>query len=73
MTLNLTLRQFRTEQARLRQVPPYVIFSDRVLNAILDERPSSRETFLAIKGLGPSKWAHFGQQILEMIAHESDL
>ena len=73
MTLNLTLRQFRTEQARLRQVPPYVIFSDRVLNAILDERPSSRETFLAIKGLGPSKWAHFGQQVLEMIAHESDL
>lgn len=61
------LRRFRTSQARAREIPPYAIFSDAVLTSLISERPITRHAFLAIRGLGPAKWANYGEQIIDII------
>jgi len=62
------LRRYRTEQARARQVPPYVVFSNEILEAFVSRQPRTRDEFLQIKGVGPHKWANFGQDIINIIA-----
>lgn len=64
------LRRYRTTQARLREIPPYAVFSDSVLNALVEEQPQDHRSFLAIRGLGPSKWAQYGIEILAIINEE---
>lgn len=62
------LRSFRTAEASQRQVPPYVVFNDRTLMAIVDARPTDEGSFLAVHGLGPGKWAAFGPRLIEALA-----
>lgn len=62
-----TLRRFRTDMARARAVPPYVIFSDKVLLAIAARPPQDEADFLAVAGLGPGKWNQFGPALLEAL------
>ncbi|MEM0963146.1 MAG: RecQ family ATP-dependent DNA helicase, partial [Bacteroidota bacterium] len=50
------LRQWRTEQASERAVPPYVVFNDRTLRAIASARPATEHDLLAVSGVGPAKW-----------------
>lgn len=59
------LRRFRTELARTRAVPPYVIFSDKTLFALAAQPPTSEADFLAVPGLGPARWTQFGPALLE--------
>ena len=65
--LREVLRRFRLTQARAREIPPYAVFSDAVLDQLITDQPSNRQSFLAIKGLGPAKWANYGTLILEII------
>ena len=65
--LREALRRYRLSQARLREIPPFAVFSDAVLDALVEDRPQSRQGFLAIRGLGPAKWAQYGADILEKI------
>ncbi len=62
------LRRYRTEKAREQQVPPYVVFSNEILEALVSRQPTTREDFLQLKGVGPHKWANFGQDIINIIA-----
>jgi hypothetical protein len=61
------LREWRTAQAREEEVPPFVIFHDRVLRAIAANRPTDPETLLAIPGLGPAKLERYGHTILSIV------
>ena len=61
------LRRFRTSQARAREIPPFAVFSDAVLEQLLLVKPKNQSAFLAIKGLGPGKWANYGTAIIELI------
>ncbi|MEE2644773.1 MAG: RecQ family ATP-dependent DNA helicase [Myxococcota bacterium] len=69
--LRQSLRRFRSERARQRGVPPYVVFSDRSLEGLLSQRPQDQSEFLMVHGLGPSKWNHYGEAILKIIADSS--
>lgn len=62
------LRRWRTEQARSRQLPPYVIASDAVLRAIEQTRPKDVQELGAIRGVGPGKAATYGNEILDVVA-----
>jgi superfamily II DNA helicase RecQ len=67
------LRQWRTAQAREEEVPPFVIFHDRVLHAIAANRPTDPETLLAVPGLGPAKLERYGHTVLAIVqAHLAD-
>ncbi len=61
------LRQLRREEALLRDVPSYIVFSDASLRDMARRRPSTVERFLEIHGVGQKKAADFGQQFVERI------
>lgn len=61
------LVEFRRQQASREQIPPYCIFSNKVLDAIVDACPADEDELLDIFGMGPAKVEKYGDQILEII------
>ena len=59
-----TLRAWRLATARAQGVPPYVIFHDSVLQEIAASRPTTLAALAAIKGVGQSKLARYGEELL---------
>ena len=49
------LKKLRLKLAREKNVPAYVIFSDKTLMQIANEVPTTRVEFLAINGVGRAK------------------
>ena len=62
------LKAWRTEEARRRGVPPYVIFHDRTLAALSGLRPISRDQLTEVPGIGPAKLAAYGDALLRLLA-----
>ena len=60
------LKTWRTEEARRRSMPPYVVFHDRTLAAIAAARPSTTDELGRIKGVGPAKLAAYGEALLRI-------
>jgi ATP-dependent DNA helicase RecQ len=65
--LMLRLKAWRTEEARRRSVPPYVIFHDRTLAAIAAARPRTPGELTRIKGVGTAKLAAYGDALLQLV------
>lgn len=61
------LRVWRREQARALDKPPFVLFSDRTLLSIAQERPATPEALLGISGVGRMKLEHYGDDIIRII------
>ena len=68
MELFERLRALRTELARARDVPPYLIFGDASLRDMAASKPSNRQEFLAVHGVGEKKLQDLGDVFLEAIA-----
>ncbi len=62
------LKAWRTEQAREQEVPSYVVFNDRTLEALARARPQDEDALLAVKGVGPAKLERYGADVLRMVA-----
>lgn len=62
------LRQWRTDLAKERGVPPYVIFHDRTLAEIARERPSSAEALREISGVGEKKAQAYASDVARIVA-----
>ncbi|MGB3627588.1 MAG: DNA helicase RecQ [Henriciella sp.] len=62
------LRTWRLETAKAKGVPPYVIFHDKTLAAIAQERPAGEEALLAISGVGEKKASRYAAEISELVA-----
>ncbi|MGH7903002.1 MAG: RecQ family ATP-dependent DNA helicase, partial [Candidatus Dormibacteraceae bacterium] len=61
------LRAWRGETARARNVPAYVVFSDRTLEEVSARRPASTEELLAVPGVGPAKLNLYGEELLALV------
>lgn len=59
---------WRREKARAVDLPSYFILHQRVLYGIADTAPLNKEDLLAIPGFGPTMFAHYGTEILELVA-----
>jgi len=70
-TLLETLRTWRTEQARVQHVPPYIIFPNKVLEAIAAQHPTTLEKLGKISGMGPAKLEQYGETIITIITAET--
>lgn len=68
-TLVADLRSWRTDTARSRGVPPYVIFTDATLAAIATHRPTTAPQMMKIPGIGPMKLQEFGEDVLGILAN----
>jgi len=61
------LRQLRKSLAREQGVPPYVIFNDATLRAMVEHKPLSPEELLRIPGLAAAKLKRYGPPFLDAI------
>ncbi|MGP5291015.1 DNA helicase RecQ [Brachybacterium tyrofermentans] len=61
------LRTWRTEVAKEKQIPPYMVFSDATLVAIVQSRPESTGALAGISGVGAKKLAEYGDAVLEAL------
>jgi ATP-dependent DNA helicase RecQ len=62
------LRGWRATTAKEQGVPAYVVFHDATLRQIATERPATLAALGTISGVGESKLARYGQQILDVLA-----
>ena len=61
------LKGLRMKLARERQVPAFVIFSDRTLIDMAEKRPRNLDAFAAVHGVGAAKLKDFGKAFLAAI------
>ena len=59
------LRVLRKSLADEAHVPPYVVFSDRTLRAMVRRRPRTEEELLEVPGVGQNKLERYGEAFLE--------
>jgi ATP-dependent DNA helicase RecQ len=62
-----SLRSFRMEKAKKRNVPPYTIFHDVTLREIVEKMPQTEEELLAISGIGEKKLEKYGEELLLLV------
>jgi ATP-dependent DNA helicase RecQ len=61
------LRELRMSISRKQGVPPFVVFHDSTLAAMVGALPATREDLLQINGIGEKKAERYGDQFLELI------
>ncbi|MEI9993701.1 MAG: DNA helicase RecQ [Rhizomicrobium sp.] len=67
------LRSLRLRLAKQRQVPAFVIFSDRSLADMAQRRPQNEVEFAEVNGVGAKKLQEFGTVFLRAIREASEL
>jgi len=68
----LALRAKRSELAKAQGVPPYVIFHDSTLLAMIEHMPLSLREMRQIGGIGDSKLERYGDEFLMVIRQHVD-
>ncbi|MFN7965944.1 MAG: ATP-dependent DNA helicase RecQ [Acidobacteriota bacterium] len=61
------LKSWRRQEAATRQVPAYVVFADKTLEALAAERPQSRAALGRVKGIGPAKLEQYAEALLQLL------
>ncbi len=67
-----TLKQVRSELAKAQDVPAYIICHDSTLREIALKRPTTLEALAHISGLGETKIARYGEQLIEQVQPASE-
>jgi DNA helicase II / ATP-dependent DNA helicase PcrA len=65
--LMAALKEWRLTTARSDGVPAYVVATDALLAEIVDQRPTTIPGLRRIKGMGPSRLARYGAELLEIV------
>jgi ATP-dependent DNA helicase RecQ len=66
------LRAWRSETARKRGVPAYVVFHDATLDGIAASRPTSLSELRNISGVGDKKLEHYGDELIALVKAARD-
>ena len=61
------LRTWRLEEARRRELPPYVIFHDTTLIEVARRRPASLAALAEVPGVGRSKLERYGNAVIAVV------
>jgi len=67
MDLLIRLKTLRTQLAQEREVPAYMVFSDRTLEDMAQSRPANTVQFSAVHGVGAAKLKDFADDFLAVI------
>ena len=70
--LEVVLKRLRSELAESYGLPAYMVFSNKTLEALARERPTTVPELHTIHGLGPAKIARFGDRIVAEILRGSE-
>ena len=63
------MRALRKQLADESGVPPYVVFHDATLKALVQAKPENAEQMLALHGIGKAKLERYGDAFLALIAN----
>jgi DNA topoisomerase-3 len=63
------LKAWRLGKARKLKIPAFRILTDRVLFAIVANRPKNQEELIMVSGVGPALIKKYGAEILRVIHH----
>lgn len=66
--LVIALKAKRMDLAREEGVPAYVIFNNKTLAGLVDQRPADLDALLDVAGIGPAKAARYGEEILDVLS-----
>jgi ATP-dependent DNA helicase RecQ len=61
------LRAWRSEVARKRGVPAYVVLHDSTIDGIASSRPTTPEQLRGIPGIGDKKLEHYGGELIALV------
>ena len=61
------LRELRTQIATAKNIPPYIVFSDKTLKDLSTKQPQSKEEMLAVHGIGEVKFEKYGKEFLAIM------
>jgi DNA helicase-2/ATP-dependent DNA helicase PcrA len=61
------LKEWRLSRATEDQVPAYVVFTDKTLEAIAEAKPGSPAELQEISGIGPAKIERYGEALLALL------
>ena len=64
------LRELRAGLAREQNVPAFVIFHDSTLRNIAEQRPASIDQLARVGGIGGSKLARYGEQLVQVVREQ---
>ncbi len=62
------LRDLRTKLADREEVPPYVIFGNKTLEALARYQPATLDEAVNLPGIGPAKAQRYGRPFLDALA-----
>lgn len=62
------LKELRTDMARKKGVPAYLIFSDATLADMCRKMPVTDEEFLTVSGVGDNKLEKYGERFIKVIS-----
>lgn len=65
------LKKLRLQLAREKEVPAYIVFSDRTLIEMASLKPQSLEEMLYVNGVGKQKLELYGETFLQIIRNET--
>lgn len=66
-TIFAELRVLRKSLAASAGVPPYAVFNDAQLAALVTQRVRSKDAMAAIEGVGEARLRDFGEPVLQML------
>jgi ATP-dependent DNA helicase RecQ len=61
------LRAWRSEVARKRNVPAYVVLHDSTIDGIASLRPATLDELRGIPGIGDKKLEHYGDELIALV------
>jgi ATP-dependent DNA helicase RecQ len=61
------LRAWRSQMARSRGVPAYVVLHDSTIDGIAAARPTSLNELRGIPGIGDKKLEHYGDELIALV------
>ena len=61
------LREWRLTTARSEGVSAFIIAPDTLLLEIVDQRPTTIPALRRVKGMGPSRLARYGEEMVEIV------
>jgi superfamily II DNA helicase RecQ len=65
--LDTALRAWRAGRAKAANVPAHVVLPDRAVAAIASGRPRTLDDLREVPGIGPSRAAAYGEQLLALV------
>jgi ATP-dependent DNA helicase RecQ len=71
--LLIRLKAFRKELAKSLNVPPYVIFTDKTLEEIIEKEPINEAELLRVSGISAKKMKQAGAEIIAIVRNYKGL